>query len=182
MVDNRKHARCTLRWRCALVVNYKGFEERTQCRTLDVSVAGLSVICHFNISPPNPVTVYLLVEPAHGSHEAVVVEAQGRVSNNVLSGQQGGFRLGIEFTKFAGDGKQVLIKHLPSEGAQSPRAVAAAGPPPNPIMTAPPKMLQPDTTPAPDMAEHTTNPASATHEENSPTGEVATPNPSPDKT
>ena len=126
MEDNRVSPRCSIRWRCALVVEEHGRQETIQCRTNDVSSSGVSVICHRNIPPPKAVTVYLLIDPGDDTRPQVVVEAQGQIRNNVLSGQQGGFRLGIEFAKFARDGKQILQKYLPKELSQPVRAYKPA--------------------------------------------------------
>lgn len=125
MEDSRKSPRCTIHWRCAIVVEAGGKQETIQSKTNDISSTGISIICHRNIYPPQTVTVYLLIDPGSENHPQVIVEAQGEIKNNVLSGQQGGYRLGIQFTKFARDGKQVLQKHLPRELVQSARVVTS---------------------------------------------------------
>ncbi|MDD5176665.1 MAG: PilZ domain-containing protein [Sterolibacterium sp.] len=125
MEDNRKSPRYPIRWRSAIVVEGHGKPETIQCRTNDISISGVSVICHRNISAPHAVTVYLLIDPGNENHPQVIVEAQGSIMNNVLSGQQGGFRLGIQFTKFAGDGKQVLLKYLPKDSAPAAKRTLA---------------------------------------------------------
>lgn len=125
MEDNRKSPRCSIHWRCALVTDDHGRPETIQCRTCDISSTGVSIVCHRNISPPKAVTVYLLLDPGDEAHPQVVVEIQGEIRNNVFSGQQGGFRLGIQFSKFAGNGKQVLQKYLPKELVQTARVVTA---------------------------------------------------------
>lgn len=130
MVDNRKSARCAIHWRCAVVVEGNGNDETIHCRTNDISLDGVSVICHRNIQPPHPVTVHLLVEQGGSGRPQLVVEVRGSIVNNVLSGQQGGFRLGIQFAKFAGEGKQLLQKHLPSVGHQPVKRVIASEPAP----------------------------------------------------
>lgn len=84
------------------------------------------MICHRNISPQLALTVYILVDPGSNNRPQMVVEAEGKVMNNVLSGQQGGFRLGIQFTKFARDGRQRLLNHLPADLVQSAKLVTAA--------------------------------------------------------
>lgn len=125
MEDNRKSPRCTIHWRCAIAIEEHGRRETIQSRTNDVSMTGVAIICHRNISPPRAVIVYLLIDPGDQSRPQVIVEAQGEIRNNVLSGQQGGFRLGIQFTEFARDGKQILQKNLPREMIQKPRVVTA---------------------------------------------------------
>ena len=72
----------------------------------------------------------MLIDQGDESRPQVIVEAQGEIRNNVLSGQQGGFRLGIQFTEFARDGKQILQKNLPKEMVQSARVVTAPVPTP----------------------------------------------------
>lgn len=126
MQDNRRSPRCAIRWRCAVVVEERGRQETIQTKTNDISISGVSVICHRNIPPPHAVTVYLLVDAGDDTRPQVIVEAQGSIMNNVLSGQQGGYRLGIQFTKFMRDGKQVLQKYLPKEIAHPAQYIAPA--------------------------------------------------------
>lgn len=130
MDDNRKSPRCTIHWRCAIAIEEHGRRETIQSRTNDVSMTGVAIICHRNIPPPKAVTVYLLIDPGDESRPQVIVEAQGEIRNNVLSGQQGGFRLGIQFIKFARDGKQILQKNLPREMVQTARVVRSPEVPP----------------------------------------------------
>ncbi|MDD5175155.1 MAG: PilZ domain-containing protein [Sterolibacterium sp.] len=125
MEDNRKDPRFAARWRCAIVFEGNGKRETIQGRTNDVSISGVSVICHRNITPLHAITIHLLIDPGNGNHPPVIVEAQGNVKNNVLSGQQGGFRLSIQFTKFARDGKQVLQSQLPKDLVRSTKHIAA---------------------------------------------------------
>lgn len=115
MEESRKHPRCPIHWRSAILVDGSGGAETIQCKTNDISANGVSVICHRNLAPGYALTVYLLIDPGSATHPQVIFEAQGKVMNNVLSGQQGGFRLGIQFTKFARDSKQLLMDHLPKE-------------------------------------------------------------------
>lgn len=135
MDDNRKSPRCTIHWRCAIAIEEHGRRETIQSRTNDVSMTGVAIICHRNIPPPKAVTVYLLIDPGDESHPQVIVEAQGEIRNNVLSGQQGGFRLGIQFIKFARDGKQILQKNLPREMVQTARVVRSPEVPPAPAVS-----------------------------------------------
>lgn len=107
-------------WRSAIVTEVHGERETTQGVTNDISSDGVSVICHRNISPNHTVTVYLLIHTASGDNPEVVFEAQGKVMNNVLSGKQGGFRLGIQFLKFAGDSKKMLEKYIPKSRSYGP--------------------------------------------------------------
>ncbi|MBI5920600.1 MAG: PilZ domain-containing protein [Betaproteobacteria bacterium] len=169
MEDNRKSPRCSIHWRCAIVIENHGKQETMQTRTNDISMTGVSVICHRNIPPPKPVTVYLLIDPGDENHPQVIAEAQGEIKNNVLSGQQGGFRLGIQFTKFARDGKQILEKNLPRELVRSAKMVAT------PDMPSPRTMSTPaPATPAP-AAETPPAPEETSVPETSPATEGDTP-------
>lgn len=126
MEDGRKFQRCSIHWRSALSIAGNGGAETLQCKTNDISAGGVAVICPRNVSPGCELTVYLLIDPGGPTHPQVVFEAQGKVMNTVLSGQQGGFRLGIEFTKFAGDSQQLLKKHLPKDLVKPEKPVGGA--------------------------------------------------------
>jgi hypothetical protein len=117
MEDNRKTSRVLIHWRSAIVIEENGKQAIIHGRTHDMSVAGVSVICHYNFSPSDLVTVYLLVNTDDQNNPQLVVEARGKVMYSILSGQQGGFRIGIQFLKFAGEGKQILRKYLPQDVA-----------------------------------------------------------------
>jgi hypothetical protein len=54
----------------------------------------------------------LLVKPGDATNPPVIVEAESKILSSVLSPQQGGFRLGMEFVKIVGEGKQILQKLL----------------------------------------------------------------------
>lgn len=144
MEDNRRQARCNVHWRSAIVIAERGQPQTIQCKTNDISAGGVSIICHRNLSPGHVLTVYLLIEPATDTHPQVIFEAQGTVVNTVLSGQQGGFRLGIQFTKFARDSKQLLQKYLPKEPATaSKRLIGATDLTPPPAAPVPPPEVSP---------------------------------------
>jgi len=130
MDDGRKFQRCSVHWRSAISIVGNDGPQTLQCKTNDISTGGVSVICPRNIFPDNELTVYLLIDPGGPTRPQVVFEAQGKVMNTVLSSQQGGFRLGIEFTKFAGDSKQLLKKHLPKDMVKPERLVTGASPAP----------------------------------------------------
>lgn len=128
MEDSRKYPRCPIRWRSAIVIAQNGGQETIQGMTNDISIAGVSVICHRNISLGHAVNVYLLIHPGDENNPQLIVEAQGKVMNNVLSGQQGGFRLGIQFIKFAGDSKKILQKYIPKDSGYGVTPVANVAP------------------------------------------------------
>ena len=126
MSEGRQFGRCSIHWRSAIAIEGNGGGENIQCKTNDISVDGVSVICPRNVAIGQALTIYLLIDPGDTTHPQLVFEAQGRVMNNVLSSQQGGFRLGIQFIKFVGDSQRHLLKHLPKEVLRPPRPPAAA--------------------------------------------------------
>ena len=130
MEDGRKQPRCSVHWRSAITVIGAGGAETLQCKTNDISVGGVSVICPRNIFPGVELTVYLLIDPGSPTHPQVIFEAQGKVMNTVLSSQQGGFRVGIQFTKYARDSQQLLKKHLPKDLVKPERLVTGGSTPP----------------------------------------------------
>jgi len=160
MDDGRKHQRCNVHWRSAVAVTGNAGPQTLQCKTNDVSAGGVSVICPLNVFPESELIVYLLIDPGGPTHPQVVFEAQGKVMNTVLSSKQGGFRLGIQFTKFAGDSKQLLTKHLPKDLVKPQRLVTGASP--APAATAAPAGEAPGKTPVPAAAA--TEEGSATDE------------------
>ncbi len=131
MEENRNSPRYLVHWRSAVTTEDGDGPVTVQCKTNDVSSSGVSVICERSIPVSQVVTVHLLIHPGDQNHQQQVVEAHGIIRNNSYSGQEEGFRLGIQFLKFAGDGMKLLLKHLPKESAPgfAPPPPAAAQPP-----------------------------------------------------
>lgn len=128
MEEKRKTPRILVRWHSAIVSEEDGAPVTTQGMTNDINSDGVSIICHRSIPPDRDVIVYLMVERGNEDHPELVVEARGRVIYNVHSGQQGGFRLGIRFIKFAGEGEMMLQKHMPKAPAFGAPPIKAAAP------------------------------------------------------
>ena len=120
MEEHRKSPRGSIHWRGLVVTEENGRRRTAHGKTHDVSLTGVSVVCDLNLPLFIPVTVYLLVHPGDHVHPQLMVEVQGKIMNSVLSSKQGGFRLGILFTKFAGYSKDLLQKHLPKGLGKAP--------------------------------------------------------------
>ncbi|MCX7177030.1 MAG: PilZ domain-containing protein [Proteobacteria bacterium] len=151
MEDKRKIPRVLVHWHSAIVSEADGEPVTTQGMTYDISDDGVSVICHRSIPVDDVVTVYLLIHTGIEDHPELVIEAQGKVIYNVFSGEQGGFRLGIRFIKFAGASEKILLKYMPTNsgfGAPPHKTV------PQPETTA----LPAKTAPAEDEAPATVRP------------------------
>jgi hypothetical protein len=112
MQDNRKNHRYIQHLRAVIITQEDGKLVKTHGKTQDISISGASIISEYNLLSPHPVTVCLLINPGDALNPPVIFEAQSKIVSSVLSHQQGGFRLGIEFIKIEGDGQKVLKKFL----------------------------------------------------------------------
>jgi len=112
MSDNRSSPRYNRRLRAVLITEENGIRVSIQGKTQDISSDGTSFISERNFVSSHPVTVYLMIDPGNAKRQPVVFEAQCKIVSSVLAPQQGGFRLGLQFTKMPGENKQVLQKFL----------------------------------------------------------------------
>ncbi len=114
MSDNRSSPRYNKHLRAALITEENAKRISIQGKTQDISSDGISFISERNIVSSYPVTVYLMIDPGDANRQPVVFEAQCKIVSNVLSPQQGGFRLGLQFTAMPGENRQLLQKYLES--------------------------------------------------------------------
>lgn len=112
MSDNRSSPRYKARLRAVLIVEDGGKRNSIQGKTLDVSSDGTSFVSSFNIQVAHEGNLFLMLNPGDAKNPPVVFETQCKVVSCVLSPQQGGFRLGLLFTKMVGENKQVFQKFL----------------------------------------------------------------------
>ncbi|MFA6310027.1 MAG: PilZ domain-containing protein [Sterolibacterium sp.] len=112
MEDHRHSQRHARRLRAVIICDETGRPAKTHGKTHDISTSGVSIISDYSLLSPHPITVCLLISPGDQIHPPVIFEAKSKIVSCVLSRQQGGFRIGVEFLKIAGDGAQVLHKFL----------------------------------------------------------------------
>ncbi|MCX7174533.1 MAG: PilZ domain-containing protein [Proteobacteria bacterium] len=112
MEESRRSQRHAKRLRAVIILDENGKLAKTHGKTQDVSTSGASIISDYNLLSPHPITVCLLINPGDQINPPVIFEAKSKIVSSVLSRQQGGFRIGVEFLKIAGDGAQVLHKFL----------------------------------------------------------------------
>lgn len=112
MAENRKDQRHSKRLRAVIIVDDNGKQSKTPGRTHDISSKGASIISEYNLSSPHPTTVCLLLHPGDQINPPTIFEAKSKIVSSVLSRQQGGFRIGVEFVSIAGDGAMALQKFL----------------------------------------------------------------------
>lgn len=112
MEEHRKHQRHSRRLRAVIIVDENGKPAKTHGKTQDISTSGVSIISDYNLLSRQPVTVCLLIHPGDKVIPPVIVEAKSKIVYSVLSREQGGFRISLEFQNIAGDGATVLKKFL----------------------------------------------------------------------
>lgn len=112
MEDHRKSQRHVKRLRAVILYEENGKPAKIHGKTQDISTSGVSIITDYNLMSTHLITVCLLIHPGDPVNPPVVFEAQSKIASSVLSRQQGGFRIGIEFRKIEGDGAQILHKFL----------------------------------------------------------------------
>lgn len=117
MAENRKDQRHSKRLRAVIIIDENGKQSRTHGKTQDISTSGASIISDYNLTSKHPITVCLLLRPGDKINPPVVVEAKSKIASSVLSRQQGGFRIGVEFVSVAGDGAKLLQKFLAASPA-----------------------------------------------------------------
>ena len=112
MAENRKDQRHSKRLRAVIIIDENGKQSRTHGKTQDISISGASIISDYNLASKHPITVCLLLHPGDQINPPTVFEAKSKIVSTVLSRQQGGFRIGVEFVSVAGDGAKLLQKFL----------------------------------------------------------------------
>jgi len=106
--DLRNSARYLVDWKMALVFDEAGEKLTFQGRTFDLSINGTAMLTHDNVHSEAPVTILLAPPPLHKGGSKKVIEIQARQAYSVYSGSLSCFRLGFDFIKFKGDGKEIL--------------------------------------------------------------------------
>lgn len=113
MIEQREAKRYLLHWRAAIVhQNNAGKEEIFHGRTYDISTSGVAVCSDHNIFTDSPVTIVLAVPALHPGEKQKVIEISSKMVYTVHASNGRGFRIGLRFLRFKGDGKKVLAHHL----------------------------------------------------------------------
>lgn len=113
VIEQREAPRFILHWRAAIVhKNNSGKEEIFHGRTRDISTSGMAICSERNVFTNTLVTVLLAVPPLNPGEKQKVIEVQSKMVYTVHSSTGHGFRIGLRFIKFKGDGKKVLTLQL----------------------------------------------------------------------
>lgn len=113
--DQRHDARRRLRLKVAIIHRRQGDARAQQTyrgHTCDISQSGLSVIVDHNIFTTDEVTVVLALPPEQEGAPMKIVEATARMVYTVHSARHQAFRVGLNFVRFTGEGKQLLEAKL----------------------------------------------------------------------
>ena len=153
MEDHRKQPRYVKRLRAVIIEDEGGKLAKTHGKTHDISLGGVSVISPYALHSHQAVTVCVLIEQGGPDNPPLMVAASCKMVSCVLSGQQGGFRLGFQFIKFENDGEKVLKKFL-APGAKPTHPLSAnKAPPVTPVVTPEPEPQALPVTPVTPQAE-----------------------------
>jgi len=112
MEESRNGQRHARRLRAVIICDENGKLAKTHGKTRDISISGASIISDYNLKSNRPITVCLLIHPGDQINAPVIFEAESKIVSSILSTQQGGFRIGVEFIKVAESGATLLQKFL----------------------------------------------------------------------
>ena len=88
-------------------------------RTIDVSIKGASVLLNENLHELGQAAVLLNLPPEHPGEGMKIVTAIANLLNSVYSSLHGGFRIGMVFSRFEGNGKAQLQAYIDGHCFQS---------------------------------------------------------------
>ncbi|GAB7127323.1 hypothetical protein JCM19000A_18300 [Silvimonas sp. JCM 19000] len=108
--NKRNEARYLVNWRVAIVYQDKDSHLSFRGRAFDIGMGGFSLHSDYSLPVSDRVTVLISVPAAAAGMRARIVEVKSRVVYTVLSSEFDGFRTGVYFTEFKGDG-EALLKH-----------------------------------------------------------------------
>lgn len=105
--EKRTHERVTLRTQATILLSDK---KTIKVRTLDIALGGMAVVADGN---PNPGVIFniQLTLPLR-EDTPTLFEAKVRVAHSVLSGKEGGFKIGLQFIELSNAAESVLEQFL----------------------------------------------------------------------
>ena len=105
--DKRTHERVTLRTQATVLLS----DSKTiKVRTLDIALGGMAIVADGNPTPG--VTFNIRLARPLRSDTPSPFEAKVRVAHSVLSGKEGGFKIGLQFIELSDTAKFVLEQFL----------------------------------------------------------------------
>ena len=129
--DKRNEFRHPFHWRVAIVDKSNSKNEIYYGQTRDLSLSGVSILLDHNIFFTSDVIILLAIPPIHSGEKETILEIQCNTKYILLDSEYGQFRLGMSFTHFKGEGKDILSnslskRHIPNNSkATSTSALSA---------------------------------------------------------
>ncbi len=101
--------RYLVHWKIAVVFDHaiQG-RERFYGKTDDMSLSGVSLYSEHNIFVESPVTVLISIPSSQPGTRQSLVEIRCKMVYTYLCSKGGGFRTGLHFLRFKGEGKKIL--------------------------------------------------------------------------
>lgn len=105
--EKRTHERVTLRTQATILLSDR---KVIKVRTLDIALGGMAIVADGN---PNSGIVFniQLTLPLH-TDIPPLFEAKVRVAHSVLSGKEGGFKIGLQFIELNDAAESMLLQFL----------------------------------------------------------------------
>lgn len=112
MKEHRQYTRYHMRWGIALILDDAGAGAPFEGRTHDLSMGGAAMHTEHNLFSAHPVTALLAPPPLYRGEKQTIIEIRCRPVYCVFSSVGQCFRIGLQFIKFAGNGRHVLEERL----------------------------------------------------------------------
>ena len=110
--EHRKDRRLPFRWPVAIVLDATVNRHAYVGVTLDLSLAGCSVLTEHNVFSELPVTLHLSLPAVHAGCRLPPVEIKARMVYTVLAAGPRKFRCGIQFLKFRDNDRATLKRAI----------------------------------------------------------------------
>lgn len=110
--NKRNEARYLVNWRVAIVYQDSESHLSFRGRAFDIGMGGFSLHSDYSLPVSDRVTVLISVPPPAPGLRPRIIEVKSRVVYTVLSSEFDGFRTGVYFSEFKGDGEAALKNNL----------------------------------------------------------------------
>ena len=112
LIEKRRSPRYRAHWRVAIVCENDTTREIFHGRSHDISLTGISVYSDHNIFVESPVTILLAIPPLEKGQPKKIIEIRSKMLYTILASNNRGFRIGLKFVRFKGDGKKMLSENI----------------------------------------------------------------------
>lgn len=106
--EQRQNPRLRLRWHAALRLG----QALLYGETFDLSLGGASLLMGQNIAGGTVATLFLQAPSRRPGVKGRVIEVQSKILYAAFAAEHDRWRLGVQFVRFAGEGKNILEKEM----------------------------------------------------------------------